>query len=82
MKPEITPLMILVAGPYRSGTNDNPELIAQNVKAMNDMALAIYREGHLPVLGEWFALPLIETAGSKEMGMPYGTNCFTLLPFD
>ena len=62
------PLMILVAGPYRSGTNDNPDLIAQNVKAMNDMALTIYRAGHLPVLGEWFALPLIETAGSKNMG--------------
>ena len=62
------PLMILVAGPYRSGTNDNPVLIAQNVKAMNEMALSIYRVGHLPVLGEWFALPLIETAGSKNMG--------------
>ena len=35
---------------------------------MNDSALAIYKLGHLPVLGEWFALPLIETAGSKEMG--------------
>src|SRR5687768_906191 len=62
------PLMILVAGPYRSGTNDKPVLIAQNVKAMNEMALTIYRAGHLPVLGEWFALPLIETAGSKNMG--------------
>ena len=29
-------LMILVAGPYRSGTNDQPELIAANVKAMTD----------------------------------------------
>jgi hypothetical protein len=28
------PLMILVAGPYRSGTNDNLDLIAANVKAM------------------------------------------------
>lgn len=61
-------LMILVAGPYRSGTNDNPLLIQKNVDAMNDMALAVYRAGHLPVLGEWFALPLIETAGSKTMG--------------
>lgn len=60
--------MILVAGPYRSGTNDDPELIEKNVQAMNDMALFLYRKGHLPVLGEWFALPLIETAGSKEMG--------------
>lgn len=61
-------LMILVAGPYRSGTNDQPELIAENVKAMTDMALELYKLGHLPVLGEWFALPLIEAAGSKETG--------------
>lgn len=62
------PLMILVAGPYRSGTNDNPDLIAANVKAMTDTALEIYKMGHLPVLGEWFALPLIEAAGSQKMG--------------
>ena len=61
-------LMILVAGPYRSGTNDDPQLIAANVKAMTDAALEIYKLGHLPVLGEWFALPLIEAAGSKKMG--------------
>jgi hypothetical protein len=61
-------LMILVAGPYRSGTNDDPELIAGNVRAMTDMALRLFRAGHLPVLGEWFALPLIETAGSKRIG--------------
>ena len=60
--------MILVAGPYRSGTNDDPALIQKNVDAMNDMALKLYQMGHLPVLGEWFALPLIETAGSKTMG--------------
>jgi len=61
-------LMILVAGPYRSGTNDDPQLIAANVKAMTDAALKIYEIGHLPVLGEWFALPLIEAAGSKKIG--------------
>lgn len=62
------PLMILVAGPYRSGTNDNPDLIVANVKAMTDMALELYDMGHMPVLGEWFALPLIEAAGSKQTG--------------
>lgn len=61
-------LMILVAGPYRSGTNDNPHLIEANVKAMTDTALELYRIGHMPVLGEWFALPLIEAAGSKQVG--------------
>src|SRR5690242_19388345 len=62
------PLMILVAGPYRSGTNDDPVLIARNVEAMTDTALRLFRAGHLPVLGEWFALPLIEHAGSKGIG--------------
>ena len=61
-------LLILVAGPYRSGTNDNPELIEKNVRAMTDTALEVYRMGHMPVLGEWFALPLIEAAGSKQIG--------------
>jgi hypothetical protein len=61
-------LMILVAGPYRSGTGDDPQLIAANVKHMTDTALVLYRMGHLPVLGEWLALPLIEAAGSKHTG--------------
>ena len=61
-------LMILVAGPYRSGTNDDPHLIEANVQAMTSTALELYRMGHLPVLGEWFALPLIEAAGSKQTG--------------
>lgn len=60
--------MILVAGPYRSGTNDDPGLIAANVRAMTEMALRLFRAGHLPVLGEWFALPLIDLAGSKKIG--------------
>lgn len=65
---ETRSMMILVAGPYRSGTNDDPALIAANVKQMTEWALALYRIGHMPVLGEWFALPLIEAAGSKQMG--------------
>jgi hypothetical protein len=60
--------MILVAGPSRSGTNDDPLLIAGNVRAMTDMALRLFRAGHLPVLGEWYALPLIEFAGSTRIG--------------
>jgi hypothetical protein len=55
-------LMILVAGPYRSGTDGDPERIAANVEAMTRVSLVLYRRGHLPVMGEWFALPLIEQA--------------------
>jgi hypothetical protein len=56
------PLMILVAGPYRSGTDGDPMRIKANVDAMTATALELHRRGHLPVMGEWFALPLIEAA--------------------
>ena len=61
-------LMILVAGPYRSGTNDDPALIAKNVASMTEVSLQLFRAGHLPVMGEWYALPLIQQAGSKAIG--------------
>jgi hypothetical protein len=61
-------LMILVAGPYRSGTNDDPQRIAANMHAMTKAALILFRAGHLPVTGEALALPLIETAGSRRIG--------------
>lgn len=62
------PMMILIAGPYRSGTGDDPDKMAANVKTMEGYALPIFRLGHIPVLGEWFALPLVYLAGSREVG--------------
>ena len=56
------PLMILVAGPYRSGTDGDPARIRANVEAMTATSLELFGRGHLPVMGEWFALPLIEAA--------------------
>lgn len=61
-------MMILIAGPYRSGTGDDPARIAANVAAMEACALPLYERGHVPVLGEWLALPLVEAAGSHAIG--------------
>lgn len=61
-------LMILIAGPYRSGTGDNPEMMARNLRALESVALPLYRAGHVPVIGEWIALPLLREAGSKRPG--------------
>ncbi|WP_306421786.1 GDP-mannose pyrophosphatase NudK [Cohnella xylanilytica] len=61
-------LQILIAGPYRSGTGDDPNLIRRNMDFMNEIALKVYEAGHLPVLGEWYALPLIEQSGSQRIG--------------
>jgi len=61
-------MMILIAGPYRSGTGDDLEKIAANVRLMESYALPIFRLGHIPVLGEWLALPLVHLAGSQQIG--------------
>jgi len=66
--PAAKSLQVLIAGPYRSGTNDDPAKIEDNMKRMNEIALQVYQAGHLPVLGEWYALPLIATAGSQALG--------------
>lgn len=60
--------MVLVAGPYRSGTGDDPAKMAANVRAMEAYALPLFRAGHIPVVGEWLALPLVALAGSTRVG--------------
>lgn len=67
---EDTSLLILVAGPYRSGTGDDSALIDANMRAMNEAALRLFRAGHLGVTGEALALPLVEVAGSRGVGDP------------
>jgi hypothetical protein len=67
------PLLVLVAGPYRSGTNDDPARIAANLETMNAAALQVWQRGHVPITGEAVALPLIERAGSQQIGDPIFT---------
>lgn len=61
-------MMILIAGPYRSGTGDDPVLMAQNLRRLEEVALPLFRAGHIPMIGEWVALPLLHLAGSKTPG--------------
>ena len=61
-------LMILIAGPYRSGTGDDPVKMAANVRTMEEYALPLFRAGHIPLVGEWLALPLVNLAGSRQVG--------------
>jgi len=62
------PMMILIAGPYRSGTNDDPRLIAENLDRLESFAAQVYKAGHIPMIGEWVALPLMKQAGSVRLG--------------
>ena len=61
-------MLILIAGPYRSGTNDDLTLMQQNLKTLESVALPLFRKGHIPMIGEWVALPLIKLAGSTKPG--------------
>jgi hypothetical protein len=69
-------LMILIAGPYRSGTGDDPAKLGANVRAMEEFALPLFRAGHIPVVGEWLALPLVALAGSQTIGDAAFTEIF------
>jgi hypothetical protein len=63
-----TKMLILIAGPYRSGTGDDPEKMAENLKRLEAPSHALFKAGHVPMIGEWVALPVWHAAGGKHVG--------------
>ncbi|APO73909.1 hypothetical protein AM571_CH01072 [Rhizobium etli 8C-3] len=61
-------MLILIAGPYRSGTGDDPGKMAANLKRLEEPSYALFRAGHVPMIGEWVALPVWNAAGGKSTG--------------
>ena len=59
-------MWIMVAGPYRSGAA-TAEARARNLAELNRAALALFRAGHVPVIGVNLALPVIEAAYDEIM---------------
>lgn len=64
------PMMILIAGPYRSGTGDDPARMEANLKRLEEASWPIFAKGHVPMIGEWVALPVWHIAGGKSVGDP------------
>lgn len=62
--------MILIAGPYASGTGGDPELMAQNLRRLEEAAWPIFQAGHIPMIGEWVALPVLSSAGASGPSDP------------
>ena len=58
-------MWIMIAGPYTSGGGD-AKVRAANLAAMNRAALAVWKRGHVPVIGVNMALPVIQAAGEAE----------------
>jgi hypothetical protein len=50
--------------------------MAANVRAMEAYAVPLFRAGHLPIVGEWIALPMVELAGSRALGDAIFTEIF------
>ena len=67
-------LMILIAGPYASGTNGAPDLMAQNLARLEEAAWPIFRAGHVPMIGEWVALPVLSSAGATGPAYPLASD--------
>lgn len=57
-------MLILIAGPYRSGTGGDPARMAANLAALEEAAWPLFQAGHVPVIGEWVALPVLRSAGA------------------
>src|ERR1051325_10489540 len=73
-------LMILVAGPYRSGTGDDPAKLAANVAAMEAFAIPLFRAGHVPLVGEWLGLPLAALRAPCASATRRSRRCSTPSP--
>jgi hypothetical protein len=54
--------LILIAGPYRSGTGGDPALIARNLARLEEASWPVFALGHIPMIGEWVALPILRVA--------------------
>lgn len=61
-------LLILIAGPYRSGTGDDPQKMAANLRHLESASWPIFKAGHVPMIGEWVALPIWNVAGGQAVG--------------
>src|SRR3712207_5854212 len=59
-----TPMLILIAGPYRSATGDVPATMARNLARLEEAAWPGFRAAHVPLTGEWVALPVLRSAGA------------------
>ncbi|WP_205687551.1 DUF4406 domain-containing protein [Cellulomonas endophytica] len=68
------PLLVLLAGPYRSGTGDDPDRLAANLARLEAAAWPVFRAGHVPMIGEWVALPVLRGAGGTSVADPVATG--------
>jgi hypothetical protein len=66
----MTPMLVLISGPYMTGTDGDETKIAENLARMEAMALPVFEKGHLAVVAEWLSWPVITQAGGTTHASP------------
>lgn len=66
----MTAQLILIAGPYQSGTGGDPAAMAVNLRRLEEAAWPIFERGHVPMIGEWVALPVLASMGADGPADP------------
>jgi hypothetical protein len=69
-------MMILIAGPYRTGTDDDPEKMAANLRWLERASWPLFQAGHVPMIGEWAALPIWRAGKGERIGDPLYERIF------
>ena len=62
--------MILIAGPYRSGTGGDPSGSPPTSPGSKRPPGRSSAAGHVPMIGEWVALPVLSSAGASGTDDP------------
>ena len=57
-------MWIMIGGPYGIGARTAADRAA-NLARLNEAALALFRKGHVPIIGVNLALPVIAAAGGS-----------------
>jgi hypothetical protein len=60
-------MLILIAGPYKSGTGGDPAAMAANLRRLEAASWPVFEAGHIPMIGEWVALPVLRAAGATAL---------------
>lgn len=81
-------LWIMIAGPYTTNAPTDEQRY-QNLMRLNQAAYAVYKQGHVPILGVNMALPMVEAVGKEhfdELMMPMSyalaKRCDAVLRFE
>lgn len=60
--------MILISGPYRSGSGNDPKNMTANLQRLEEVCWPLFKAGHVPMIGGRVALPVWRAAADRQLG--------------